>query len=62
MWIVKRDVGIFSAICIRNENVHGRPIGNKETKNQPTGDKDKRVLPFIIYIHDRSGKFKWLWY
>jgi hypothetical protein len=44
------------------KNVHGRPIGNKETKNQPIGDKDTQVLPFIIHIHDRSGKFKWLWY
>jgi hypothetical protein len=41
MWIVKRDVGVFSAIHIRNEKCKYRPIGNKDSKNQPIGDKDK---------------------
>ncbi len=45
----------------------------QENKNQPIGDKDKKlirmwevyfecVLPFTIHIHDRSGNFEWLWY
>jgi hypothetical protein len=73
MWIVKEDVGVFSAIHIHNERCKCRPIGNKENKNQPIGDKDKNclefgllyfecVLPFTIHIHDRSGNFEWLWY
>ncbi len=73
MWIVKEDVGVFSAIPIRNEKCKCRPIGNKENKNQPIEDKEKNflecgllyvecVLPFTINIHDRSGKFEWLWY
>jgi hypothetical protein len=41
MWIVKRDVGVFSAIHIRNEKCKYGPIGNKDSKNQPIGDKDK---------------------
>jgi hypothetical protein len=41
MWIVKEDVGVFSAICIRNEKCKCRPRGNKENKNQPIGDNDK---------------------
>jgi hypothetical protein len=44
MWIVKRDVGIFSAIHIFNEKCKCRPIGNKENKNQPIGDKEKKVF------------------
>jgi hypothetical protein len=41
MWIVKRDVGVFSAILIQNEKCKCRPIGNKDSKNQPIGEKDK---------------------
>ncbi len=41
MWIVKRDDGVFSAIRIRNEKCKYGPIGNKDSKNQPIGDKDK---------------------
>jgi hypothetical protein len=41
MWTVKRDVGVFSAIRIRNEKCKSQPIGNKESKNQPIEDKDK---------------------
>ncbi len=63
MWIVKGDVGVFSAICIRNEKCKCPPIGNKESKKQPIGDKNKnclecgmlyleRVLPFTIQVHD----------
>jgi hypothetical protein len=44
MRTVKRDVGVFFAIRIRNENCKCRPIGNKESKNQPTGDKDKKLF------------------
>jgi hypothetical protein len=33
MWIVKRDDGVFSAICIRNEKCKYGPIGNKDSKN-----------------------------
>jgi hypothetical protein len=73
MWIVKRDVGVFSAIRIRNEKCKSRPIGNKESKNQPIEDKEKNcfdcgmlyfecTLPFTIHIHDGSGNFEWLWY
>jgi hypothetical protein len=73
MWIVKQDVGVFSAIRIRNEKCKCRPIGTKDSKNQPTGDKEKTflgcgmlyfecALPFAIHIHDRIGKFEWIWY
>jgi hypothetical protein len=73
MWIAKRDVGVFSAIRIWNEKCKCRPIGNKESKNQPIGDKDKHflecgmsyfecALSFTIHIHDRSGKFEWIWF
>ncbi len=73
MWIVKRDVAVFSAIHIRNEKYKSRPIGNKESKNQLIEDKDKNclecgmfyfehALPFTIHIHDGSGNFEWLWY
>jgi hypothetical protein len=41
MWIVKRDVSVFSAIRIWNEKCKYRPIGNKDSKNQPIGDKDE---------------------
>jgi hypothetical protein len=41
MWIVKQDVGVFSAIRIQNEKCKYRPIGTKDSKNQPTGDKEK---------------------
>ncbi len=44
MWIVKRDVGVFSAIRIRNEKHKCRPIGNKENKNQQIGDKIKKLF------------------
>jgi hypothetical protein len=37
----KREVGEFSAIRIRNEKCICRPIGNKDSKNQPIGDKGK---------------------
>jgi hypothetical protein len=40
--VVKRDVDIFSAFRIRNEKCICSPIGNKESKNQPIGDKDKK--------------------
>ncbi len=73
MLIVKRDVGIFSAIRIRNEKCKSRPIGFKESKNQPIETRIKnclecgmlyfeRALPFTIHIHDGSGNFEWLWY
>jgi hypothetical protein len=42
MWIVKQDVGVFSAIRLRNEKFKCRPTGNKENKIQPIGDKDKK--------------------
>jgi hypothetical protein len=41
MWIVKQDDSVFSAIRIRNEKCKYGPIGNKDSKNQPMGDKDK---------------------
>jgi hypothetical protein len=41
MWTVKRDVGVFSAIPIRNEKCKYQPIGNEDSKNQPIGDKEK---------------------
>ncbi len=44
MWIVKEDVGVFSALRIRNEKCKCRPIGNKENKNLPMGDKDKKLF------------------
>jgi hypothetical protein len=44
MWIVKQDVGVFSAICICNEKCKSRPKGSKESKNQPTEDKDKKLF------------------
>jgi hypothetical protein len=44
MWIEKRDVGVFSAIRIRNEKCKSRPIGNNESKNQPIEDKDKKLF------------------
>jgi hypothetical protein len=43
MSIVKRDVGVFSAIRIHNEKCKSRPLGNKESKNQPIGEKDKKI-------------------
>ncbi len=64
MWIVKRDVGVFSAIRIRHEKCKSRPIGNKKSKNQPIEDKDKKLFRMwnVIHIHDGSGNFEWLWY
>jgi hypothetical protein len=71
-WIVKQDVGVFSAIRIRYEKCKCRPIRNKDSKNQPIGDKDKTfflecgmlyyecALPFTIHIHDICGKFEWI--
>jgi hypothetical protein len=44
MWIVKEDVGEFSAIRIRNEKCKCRPMRNKENKNQPIGDKDNKKI------------------
>ncbi len=44
MWIVKRDVGIFSAIRIRTEKCKSRLIGNKQSKIQPIEDKDKKLF------------------
>ncbi len=44
MWIVKRDVGVFSAIRIRNEKFKSRPIGNKKSKNQPIEDENKKLF------------------
>jgi hypothetical protein len=44
MWIVKRDFGVFSAIRIRNEKCKSLPRGNKESKNQPIEDKDKKLF------------------
>jgi hypothetical protein len=41
MWIVQQDVGVFSAIRIRNEKCKSQPIGNKESNNQPIEDKKK---------------------
>jgi hypothetical protein len=38
------DVGGFAAIHICDRKCKCRPIGNKESKNQPIGDKDKRLL------------------
>jgi hypothetical protein len=73
MWIVKQNVGVFSAIRIGNEKCKCRLIGKKDNKNQPKGDKKKTffrmwnvVLRMCIAIyyphHDRSGIFEWLWY
>jgi hypothetical protein len=58
---------------IRKEKCKCRPIGNKEIKTNQYVTRIKnciefemlyfeRILPFTIHIHDRSGKFKWLWY
>jgi hypothetical protein len=44
MWIVKQDVGVFSAIRIRHEKCKSRPIGNKESKIQPIEDKDQKFV------------------
>jgi hypothetical protein len=44
MWIVKEDVGAFSAIRIRNEKCQCRLIENKENENQPIGDEDKKII------------------
>jgi hypothetical protein len=73
MWIVKQDVGVFSAIRIRNEKCKSRPIGNKESKIQPIKDKDKKLfrmwnvifrmyIAITIHIHDGNDNFEWLWY
>jgi hypothetical protein len=37
-------LGVFSAIRIHNGKCKSRPIGNKESKNQPIEDKDKNSL------------------
>ncbi len=68
MWIVKQDVGVFSAIRIRNETCKSQPIGNKESNNQPIKDKKnclecgmlffERALPFTVHIHDGIGNFE----
>ncbi len=50
MWIVKEDVGVFSAIHIRNEKFKCQPIGNKENKNKPIGDKDKKLFRMWVVI------------
>ncbi len=55
MWIVKRDAGVFSAIRTRNKKCKSRPIGNKERKNQPRKDEDKKLFRmwnviFLTYI------------
>jgi hypothetical protein len=42
MWIVKRGVGVFIAIRIRNEKFTCQ-IGNKENKNQPIEDNDNKI-------------------
>ncbi len=58
-------VGRFATICIHNEKCECR-IGNKESKNQPIGSKDKICFecgmvnleccqPFTIHIHDRRA-------
>jgi hypothetical protein len=44
MWIVKRNVGVFSAIRIQNEKCKCRPIRKKESKNQSMGDRDKKLF------------------
>ncbi len=44
MWIVMWDVGVFSAIRIRQEKCECQPIGNQESKNQPIGDKEKKLF------------------
>jgi hypothetical protein len=44
MWIVRRDVGVFSAIRIQNEKCKSRPIGNKENKIQPIEYKDEKLF------------------
>jgi hypothetical protein len=44
MWIIKRYVGVFSAIGIQNEKCKCRPVGNKDGKIQPIGDKNKTFL------------------
>ncbi len=44
MWIVKRDVGVFSAFRIRNEKRKCRPIGNKGNKNQQIGDTNENLF------------------
>jgi hypothetical protein len=50
MWIVKRDVCVFSAIRIRNEKRKSRPIGNKQSKIQPIEDKDKKLFRMLNVI------------
>jgi hypothetical protein len=44
MWIVKRDISVFSVIHIQNEKCKCQPIGNKDSKNKPTGDKEKNFF------------------
>ncbi len=53
MWIVKRDVGVFSAIRIRNEKCKSRPIRKKHSKIQPIEDKDKNIFRMwnVIFRH-----------
>jgi hypothetical protein len=41
MWIVMLDISVFLA-C--DEKCKSRPIGNTESKNQPIGDKDKKLF------------------
>ncbi len=50
MWIVKGDIGVFSANRILNEKCKCRPIGNKENKIQPIGDKDKKLFRMWVVI------------
>jgi hypothetical protein len=50
MWIVKEDVGVFSAIRICNEKCKCQPIGTKENKNQPIGDKEKKLFRMWVVI------------
>ncbi len=66
MWIVKRDVGVFSAICICDEKCISRPIGNKESKNQPIEDKDNKLFRMwnVIFrtclaIYNPHSWWKW---
>jgi hypothetical protein len=42
--MVKRDDGVYFAIHIRAEKCKCRPIGDKESKNKPKGDKEKKFV------------------
>ncbi len=50
MWIVKGDNDVFSANRILYEKCKCPPIGNKENKIQPIGDKDKKLFRMWVVM------------